>query len=836
MKCFCLCLALPFTTLAHAKQPNLLLFLADDMTYTDLGCYGNPDVKTPHIDQLAKDGLRFTRFYNSAPTCSPLRQSLYTGLYPIRNGAHPNHSRVYDGVKSLPHYLKPLGYRTAIVGKRHEAPASAFPFEMLGGSHGDGGKTPDGADLPLDKTRAFMARDAKQPWCLVVASNQPHTPWNRGDVSAYPPMKLTIPPYLVDTPKLREGMSRYYAEITYMDAQVGKVLSYLKELKIEDNTVVLWLSEQGSQLPFCKWTCYDTGIHAAAVLRWPGSIDKGITSDALISYVDVVPTFIQLAGGDPTPFKLDGRPFVPLLHGKAKNHNDVVFATNTTRGIYHGSEAWATRSATDGRWLYIRNLHADSLFQNMVTHRDAIYRSWNTVKTDFAQSRVKAYTTRPAEELFDLQNDRWCMNNLAANEIAIKAKLSKRVDAWMKQQGDKGDATERAANTRQPKEKPWRKGGAYDRQVAGINPSSPIMLNLAGTGKDPKKIDFARLPRLSSQHAVISDVRDRGGKWVNQHAYLAHHGRRYWAMWSDGPGVPRKGATAKQHRNMVPGHDQPDTRVSFATSTDGLKWTKPADLSGPPRVKGFGWIARGFWIRDGELLALASHFNAPGYPGKGLSLEAFRWVEVQKKWIAHGTVLDDTLNNFPPKKLPNGKWMMTRRDHERQVSVIVGGVKAFNKWIIRDLAKYEGKGRPEEPYWYVLPDNKLVGLIRDNGGSKRLLRVFSSNNGDTWSPIIRTNFPDATSKFFALRTSRGYYALVSNANPRRRDPLTLAISRDGLVYSHLFYLVGGRHIDYPHLIEHDGHLLIAFSGAKQTTEVLRISMSQLERLIGKAEK
>ncbi|MDE0821708.1 MAG: sulfatase-like hydrolase/transferase [Opitutales bacterium] len=108
------------------------MFLADDMTYSDLGCYGNPDVNTPNLDRLAHQGLRFTRCYNSAPICSPLRQSLYSGLYPVRNGAHPNHSRVYDGIKSLPHCLRPLGYRVAIVGKRHEAPASAFPFEMLG--------------------------------------------------------------------------------------------------------------------------------------------------------------------------------------------------------------------------------------------------------------------------------------------------------------------------------------------------------------------------------------------------------------------------------------------------------------------------------------------------------------------------------------------------------------------------------------------------------------------------------------------------------------------------------------------------------------------------------
>jgi hypothetical protein len=364
------------------------------------------------------------------------------------------------------------------------------------------------------------------------------------------------------------------------------------------------------------------------------------------------------------------------------------------------------------------------------------------------------------------------------------------------------------------------------------NTESPLMLDLPATGTDSAQIDFAKLERVPSEHTIISDVRDRAGKRVHQHAYLAHHDGRYWAMWSDGPGVPKPNLTPQQHRNVVPGHDRSDTRVSYAVSDDGANWSKPIDLSGPPRIDGFGWIARGLWIRKGELLALASHFNAPGYPGKGLSLEAFRWSEAESTWRAHGTVLDDTLNNFPPKKLPSGEYMMSRRDHRRQVSVMIGGNKAFNHWQIRPLASYDGKVRPEEPYWYILPDGKLlVGLIRDNGGSKRLLRTFSSDNGRTWSRIVKTNFPDATSKFFVLRTSRGYYVMVSNANPQRRDPLTLAISRDGLVFTHLFYLVGGRHVDYPHMIEHEGHLMIAFSGAKQTMEVLKVELDDLDQLL-----
>ena len=358
---------------------------------------------------------------------------------------------------------------------------------------------------------------------------------------------------------------------------------------------------------------------------------------------------------------------------------------------------------------------------------------------------------------------------------------------------------------------------------------SPVALEGDWLPDDPHQIDYLKLPRVAAEHAIISDVRDEAGTRVHQHAYLAHYDGRFWAMWSDGPGGPVAGVTPEKHRNVVPRHDLAGTRNSYSTSKDGLIWSKPADLTGPPRVEGHGWIARGLWKRDSELLALSSHFDAPGYAGPGLSLEAFRWDGA--KWVAHGTVLDDSMNNFPPKRLPSGEWMMTRRDHQRQVSVMIGATKAFDDWRINPLAAYDGKGRPEEPYWYILPDGKtIVGLIRDNGRSRFLLRTFSRDNGKTWSKIHRTNFPDATSKFFVHRTSRGYYVMVSNSNPRHRNPLTLAISQDGLVFTKLFWLVGGRHVDYPHVIEHDGHLLVAFSGAKQTMEVMKVSLDELESL------
>lgn len=366
------------------------------------------------------------------------------------------------------------------------------------------------------------------------------------------------------------------------------------------------------------------------------------------------------------------------------------------------------------------------------------------------------------------------------------------------------------------------------------NPSSGLMLDLPGTGTDPTRIDFSSLLRVPAEHTIISDVRDQGGKRVHQHAYLAFYAGRYWAMWSDGPGLPRPNLTPEQHRNVVPGHDRPGNRVSYAISRDGLAWSEPMDMTGPTENNGVR-IARGLWVREGELLALTSYWTGPGW--RGLRLEAYRWDGGKGRWGFHGLVQDDALNNFPPKRLATGEFMMTRRDWRHRVSVMIGGTEAFDEWRIRPVDNADATMKPEEPYWYVLPDGEnLVGLIRDNARSGRLLRVFSTDGGQTWSRIVKTNFPDATSKFFVLRTSRGYYAMVSNANPRRRDPLTLSISRDGLVYRHMFYLVGGRHVDYPHMIEQDGDLLIAFSGAKQTMEVLKVSLDDVDRLIAKESR
>lgn len=445
------------STTASSQQPNVLILLADDMTYHDLGSYGNPDVHTPNLDRLAEQGVKFKHAYNSAPMCAPTRMSLYTGLHPVRSGAWPNHGVVYPDVRSMPHYLGDLGYRVAIIGKRHEAPTENFPFEYLGGRHHDGGK---GIDLDLDAVRTFMEESAERPWALVVASNQPHIPWNRGTPYTYAPESLTLPPYLVDTPDTREALARYYAEISYMDAQMGAVLQHLRDTGQESETIVIFLSEQGSNFPHGKWTCYDTGIRSAALVRWPGVAQPGRVTPAMINYVDVLPTLIEAAGGTPAPDSFDGSSFLDVLTGDAESHNEYVFGIQTSRGIYDAPEAYAIRTVRDRRYRLIWNLNHENLFSNMVVTRFEPYHSWiakGEAGDPFARKRAGWYVKRPEFELYDHLNDPFELNNLAEDE-AYEPELERlyaQLRQWMTQQGDEGTATEMQATERQKEERTW---------------------------------------------------------------------------------------------------------------------------------------------------------------------------------------------------------------------------------------------------------------------------------------------------------------------------------------------------------------------------------------------
>jgi hypothetical protein len=371
------------------------------------------------------------------------------------------------------------------------------------------------------------------------------------------------------------------------------------------------------------------------------------------------------------------------------------------------------------------------------------------------------------------------------------------------------------------------------------NPHSPLMLQGEWVPNDPSTIDFFNLPKVKSIHTVVNNVSgtgltshevDKVNGGVNQHTYLVHHLDRFWVMWSDGPQV----------------EDKVGQRVAYSTSIDGITWAKaqyitPYPLHSEPdspnygirSKEGFRYISRGFWVRDGELLALASLDEADGFFGPSLKLLAFQWVPDQQRWVEKGVVKENGINNFPPKQLPSGEWMMSRRTFDykqRGVDFLVGGIESIDSWKEVPVPGSSEVLDAEEPYWWILPDGKsIMSLYRDNRRSGYLFRAFSIDNGQSWSVPTRTNFTDTASKFHGLRLSDGRYVLVSNARPQRpRDPLVLSVSDDGLVFNTMGYLIGERWLDYPHVIEHDGYLLIAFSGAKQTVEILKVSITDLD--------
>ena len=428
--------------LSYADKPNMVFIIADDCTFRDIGCYGG-QAQTPNIDKLAKQGMRFTRCFQAAPMCSPTRHNIYTGLYPVKSGAWPNHTRAYPHVKSIVHHLKPLGYRVTQTGKTHINPRTVFPFENFGG------KNPD--MKYIDRLFAETAKGGK-PFCLFACSNEPHSPWNKGDASAYPPDKVKLPPYIVDTPRMRSDFSNYLAEITYYDSQVGEIVELLGKHGLSENTLLMVVSEQGNGFPFAKWTCYDHGLQSAMIVRWPNKVKAGSVTDAMVEYVDVASTFIDVAGGQPVA-PMDGRSFLPVLRGKADTHKEHVFGIMTTRGIHFGTDAYAIRSVRDTRYKLILNLNHKSKFTNACTKSPAFQSMVAKAAAGDATAKrlVHAYQHRPAVELFDMEKDPLEMNNLACHSDYQKhvTRLRSKLEGWMKTQGDQGVETELKARERQ---------------------------------------------------------------------------------------------------------------------------------------------------------------------------------------------------------------------------------------------------------------------------------------------------------------------------------------------------------------------------------------------------
>ena len=427
--------------------PDILLIIGDDATHSDLPLYGGTNARTPHLDRLAAEGLTFDRAYVGMSMCVPCRTELYTGLYPLHSGVCWNHAPARKGVRSVAHRLGDLGYRVGLTGKHHVAPASVFPFERVEGFEPDCVAKTAGHDVAGIK--AFMTRNAAGPFCLVIGLVAPHAPWTAGDPSAFDPKALKLPPYLADTPETRSDYAHYLAELELADRQVGDILKALEETGRAGRTLVIFTSEQGAQFPGCKWTNWEQGLRTGFVVRWPGKVRAGARTAAMIQYADVLPTLVEIAGGDPAAMGFDGSSFLPVLLGKSDTHRTYAYAMHDN--VPEGPP-YPIRSVRDAEYRYIRNLTPDAVYierhvMGKVEHT-TYWPTWMAASSDDA--RIRALTTRylrrPAEELYRLADDPWEMTNLAGDPAHAEAKrrLSAELDRWLAEQKDPGAALDTA--------------------------------------------------------------------------------------------------------------------------------------------------------------------------------------------------------------------------------------------------------------------------------------------------------------------------------------------------------------------------------------------------------
>jgi uncharacterized sulfatase len=244
----------------------------------------------------------------------------------------------------------------------------------------------------------------------------------------------------------RSSFAKYLAEITYFDGQVGEIAHMLNRLDLAQNTLLMVASEQGSSFPFAKWTCYEMGVASGLVASWPGVIQPGTKTDAIIEYVDVIPTFLD-AAGIPQVKEFDGRSFLPLLQGKAREHKQYAYSIQTTIGVNGVTQPYGIRSVVNQRFRYILNLFPENEFSIPVS------RNLRSAVTDLGQSErdfANRYLKRPREELFDISKDRYCEFNLAGDPAFHKEQesLKSALQHWMTSQHDLGRQTELEAGSR----------------------------------------------------------------------------------------------------------------------------------------------------------------------------------------------------------------------------------------------------------------------------------------------------------------------------------------------------------------------------------------------------
>ena len=388
----------------------------------ELGCYGDPFVKTPRLDRLAAEGARFANAYVTHPVCSASRASFLTGLYPFQNGQIGLATHRYAMFRkwdSMPSILKAHGYRTGMVGKLHVNPEAAFPFD-------DRAIRSNGFnDRPMRQYAAaastFIAA-SEQPFFLAVnfpdahfpllrrQHGLPSNPLNAEDVE-------TLPFVGADSPRLRQGTADYYNCLMRLDSGVGMILDDLERSGKADDTLVIYIGDHGAQFSRGKGTCYEGGLRIPMLLRWPGRTKAGTVREELVSTIDLLPTVIQ-AVGLPERTSLPGSSLLGLAAGGDVRWREHLVAERTA---YSAASFFPQRTIRDARYKLILNLTPGrkNPVADTYLHQRGSFFMYGTKQTEIdasAEPVRRGYATwraPPHVELYDLEQDPWEFDNLA---------------------------------------------------------------------------------------------------------------------------------------------------------------------------------------------------------------------------------------------------------------------------------------------------------------------------------------------------------------------------------------------------------------------------------------
>ncbi|KAJ5176206.1 uncharacterized protein N7482_002083 [Penicillium canariense] len=428
------------------SKRNVLLVIADDLGRS-LSCYGEKAVKTPNLDSLAKEGTVFDNAFASTASCSGSRSVIYTGLHTHENGQYglnhyTHHFMTFDHVQTAPGLLRSHGYRTGIIGKIHVGPLSVYPWEVVVESPSRD------VNWVAQQASSFFheAKDDGRPFFLTVGYMDPHRDHTRGgfgngdrqvssEDASYDPETVTVPNFLSDISEVRQELAEYYRAIGRVDRGFGMIMESLKEQGLLEDTLVIFMSDNGPPFLNSKTTLYDAGIRLPLIIRQPGN-GNGSKNPNMVSFIDILPTILDWTGYQESQAaepRRRGRSLLPIMTETIMNDSWTrVFGSHTFHEI---TNYYPTRFLRTSRYKYHRNIAWKLDFPFSTDLYASL--SWEGIRNApgpvmIGNRPLKAYIERPAEELYDLINDSTETTNLAPDPAhrEVLNILRTELEAW----------------------------------------------------------------------------------------------------------------------------------------------------------------------------------------------------------------------------------------------------------------------------------------------------------------------------------------------------------------------------------------------------------------------